>query len=641
MGTISNGARALACLFVLALALGAAAASAQGRPAVLWSEAGHAGTVAAVDLSPDGTVLATASADRTLKLWRYPAATLLRTLVLPYDIDAQVTDFSMVRFTPDGRMVAAAVNQYDAHQQRDFGTVHLFRVSDGADIRAFPPQFEGVASVDVSPDGAWVAAAGKNRGVPVWRVADGTLVKLLTQHPATDVRFAPTGDRLCASFGDLNLVSWKTSDWSRQWSVRAHDMAITRIAYSADGTRVATASMDGTARLFDAADGTLLHTLAVGSVLFAATFSPDGRALATGGADGTIRLWDVAQGTLIRQFSTGGAIASLRFTEDGARLVSGGELPSRMEEWNPADGTRARALSRLTSGVGKVAMSPDAALVAIAVTADQRVDVYRAANGRRVYAWDTGTDTQDVAFSPTGGLVALPGADNTVVIRRLSDGAKLQTLVGHAENVVGLAFSHDGKLLASGSFFPGSIRIWRTSDWRLVNVIAGGAQLGAFGPFVSFSFSPDDALLGTVAEAAPLVIRVADGTVVARPGSIARAATFSPDGRLYAVSGSPDFNEVRIFRTRDWTLSATLPTGANDVAFAPDGTRLFAAQSDALRSWSTSDWTVVETYGQELGYIGTGLGVQAIALSPDGALLGYGRDDATLVVARNPRPSSP
>jgi WD40 repeat protein len=651
MGTISNGAaracgpmaRALAaCLCVLGLALAAPAAPAQGRPAVLWSEAGHSGTITGVDLSPDGTLLATASADRTLKLWGYPAGTLLRTIVLPYDIDAQVTDFGMVRFTPAGDVVAAAVNQYDADQQSDFGTVHLFRVSDGADLHAFKRQPQGIASIDVSPDGAWVTAATKAGGVLVWRIADGTLVARLTQDPATDVHFSPAGDRLCASFADLHLVSWKTSDWSLQWNVQAHDMSITRIAYSVDGTQVATASVDGTARLFDAADGTLLHTLPVGSVLLAAAFSPDGQDLATGGADGTIRLWDLAQGTLVRQFAPAGtAIASLRFTGAGTRLLSGGEFPSRLEEWNPADGARTRVLSRLASSVGRVVTSRDASLVAVAATFDQRVDVFRAANGRRLYSWNTGTEASDVAFSPARGLVALPGAGNTVVIRRLSDGAKVHTLVGHAENVVGLAFSHDGKLLASGSYFPGSIRLWRTSDWRQVRVIQGSSALGAFGPFVSFSFSPDDTLLGTVAEAAPLVVRVSDGGVVARPESLSRAAAFSPDGRLYVASGMAGFDEVRIFRTSDWTMAATLATGANDIAFSADGTRLLAAQLDALRMWRTSDWTVAKSYDQELGYAGSGLGVQAVALSPDDAFLAYGRDDATLVVARNPHPVAP
>jgi WD40 repeat protein len=202
--------------------------------------------------------------------------------------------------------------------------------------------------------------------------------------------------------------------------------------------------------------------------------------------------------------------------------------------------------------VNKVAYSPDAALIAIAASRDQKVEVFDAADGRRRFAWKTHVDAQDVALSPTQALVAMPGPDNTVVIRRLEDGKKIHTLVGHVDPVVGLGFSHDGALLASGSFFPGTIRLWRTSDWSLVREIEAGFELGAFGPFVSFSFSPDDQLLGTIAEGAPVVIRVSDGSAAAHLPGISRNATFSPDGQLYVTSGGENQDEVRIFRVSDW-----------------------------------------------------------------------------------------
>jgi WD40 repeat protein len=83
--------KAVAVLVLLTLSLAAPVADAKGRPDVLWSEAGHGQTVTGLDLSPDGTVLASSSSDRTVKLWRYPDSALLRTLVLRDDIDAQVS----------------------------------------------------------------------------------------------------------------------------------------------------------------------------------------------------------------------------------------------------------------------------------------------------------------------------------------------------------------------------------------------------------------------------------------------------------------------------------------------------------------------------------------------------------------------
>jgi WD40 repeat protein len=631
--------KAVAALFLLSLALEASVATAQGRPDLLWTEAGHSDAVTAMDFSPDGTVLATSSEDRTLKLWRYPGRALLRTLVLPDDIDAQVVGVSMVRFTPDGARVVAAVNQYNAHKSRYFGTVRVFRVSDGALVRTLGRQAERIASIDISPDGVWVASAADG-GAMVWRLADGTLVKALEGHPgkAVDVRFSPGGERLCAGYEDKHLAAWSTSDWHLEWDVKAHDESITRTAFSPDGALIATTSWDGTARLFNAADGAPRFVLPVGAPLYAATFSPDGQNLATGGTDRTVRLWDVASGGLVRQFAdSGGAVVSLRYTDTGQSLLSGGGYPSsRIGEWNPADGTRQRNFTRLASPLNKVAYSPDSAWVAVAASYDQKVDVFDAASGRLRFAWNTHADASDVAFSPTRPLVAMPGAGNTVVIRSLTDGKKVRTLVGHEENVVGLGFSHDGALLASGSFFPGTIRLWRTSDWSLVREIKAGFDLGAFGPFMSFSFSPDDQLLGSIAEGAALVISVADGSAVAHPPGISSSATFSPDGQLFVTSGGVYQDEVSIFRVSDWALTRTLPTGANGVAFSADGKRLLAAHLDALRIWRTSDWTVSKTYDEELGYTGSGMGVQTVAMAPDAGQFAYGRDDATLAVARNP-----
>ncbi|MFO1341240.1 MAG: WD40 repeat domain-containing protein [Burkholderiaceae bacterium] len=635
MAFMTLSARVSVVLFLAWAVFSPPLAAASGRPDVAWSEAGHGDAVTETLLSPDGTLLATSSNDKTVKLWRYPEGSLLRTLVVPYEPAAFVTGIQRLRFSADGTELLAAVNRQDTLRNTPYGDVVVFRVRGGAPLRTLARQAQGIAAIDVSADGASLASAGPS-GTMVWRLKDGKLLKTLAQHPgqATDVAFSAAGGRLCAGFADGHLASWNTNDWSLAWDVKAHDDEVTRTVLSPDGTRVATTSFDFTARLFDAASGAPQHTMATGTAVFAAVFSPDGGQLATGSWDG-IRLWSVAQGTLVRQFArSAGGIESLRYTADGGVLVSGGSFPSRLDTWNPTDGSRMRALTRLGSSLSKVAISGDSQWVAVGASFDAKVDIFHADNGQRAYSWKTQSEADGVAFSPTEPIVAVPGPDNTVVVRRLSDGEKLRTLVGHQENVVGLAFSHDGQLLATGSFFPGSIRLWRTSDWTLVREIKGGNGIGAFGPFASLSFSPDDALLGSVAEGAPLVVRVSNGSVVAHPEGLSRTATFSPDGQLFVISGGVNLDEVRIFRTSDWSLLHALPGGANDVAFTPDGKRLLAAQFDALRYWRTSDWTPAQSYDKELGYTGAGEGVQAVALSPDGQLMAYGRYDATLVMTR-------
>ncbi|MEW6250133.1 MAG: hypothetical protein AB1716_05770 [Planctomycetota bacterium] len=408
-----------------------------------------------------------------------------------------------------------------------------------------------------------------------------------------------------------------------------------RTAFSPDGSLVATVSYDGTARTFRAVDGQPERTFTVGSGLYAVAFAPGGAALATGGFDRMIRLWNVTSGALLFTFpSSGGYIQSLRYTADGGRLLSGTGYPAPwIRAWDPATGSLVRTLTANSAGLRDVEFTADAALVATAAHFERMVRVHAAGTGQLVYAWDTGTGAYALGFSPDNQFIAMPGANNTVAIRRLSDGALIRTLTGHAEEVTGLAFSHDGALLAAGSTFPGAIRLWRTSDWSFVREIPHNPL---FGPLASLTFSPDDALLGGAAEAAPFAVRVADGALVAMPAGTTNSVAFSPDGQLFVVSGGVYQNQVRIYSVGSWTLVRTLPTGANDVAFSADGQHLFVAHLDALRIWRTSDWSVVRTYDQELGYTGSTESVQTLAVAPDAARFAYGREDATLVVAANP-----
>ena len=81
-----------------------------------------------------------------------------------------------------------------------------------------------------------------------------------------------------------------------------------------------------------------------------------------------------------------------------------------------------------------------------------------------------------IALSPNGQLLALPGANHTVKIYLTADGTLLQTLVGHTDDITGLAFSHDGTLLASGAFFNGThdaIKLWNVSNWTVVRELSG------------------------------------------------------------------------------------------------------------------------------------------------------------------------
>ena len=118
---VSLFARMAVAIFLGTLGLVANVAAAQGRPDVRWTAAGHSDRVTSVEFSPDGSLMATSSEDKTIKLWTYPQGGLSRTLVATEGADTGVTGISAVHFTPDGTHVdgLAGLRNYLLTQRKD------------------------------------------------------------------------------------------------------------------------------------------------------------------------------------------------------------------------------------------------------------------------------------------------------------------------------------------------------------------------------------------------------------------------------------------------------------------------------------------------------------------------------------------
>src|SRR5207247_2092572 len=173
-------------------------------------------------------------------------------------------------------------------------------------------------------------------------------------------------------------------------------------------------------------------------------------------------------------------------------------------------------------------------------------------DGRGLRSISAASSVTTMALSPDGQLIALPGANHTVKIYHTADGTLVQTLVGHTQDITGLAFSHDGTLLASGAFFDGNndvIKLWNVSNWTLVRNLSGPFL---FGPFMAINFSADDALISASCESVPAVWHVSDGTFI-RTFPVSGLPRSSPDGTLLAIASNP----VHIDRTSTWVQFAS------------------------------------------------------------------------------------
>jgi WD40 repeat protein len=278
---------------VLALALPAAA---QGPPDIRWRGT-HTNFVQAVAISPDGTLVASGSADRTTRIWRVSDGALVRTIVQCSGIGCRGPN--ALAFSPDGQVLAAAGS-----------SLKLWRASDGTLVRTINV---GLADVAYSPDGQTLVGTGAGSGynnvfVHLIRVADGVITATFSAG-GVGVAFSPDGS-LVGAVGRRGFDLF-TTDGKTLWHL---DGARRAVAFSPDGGFLAIAGSgvgdyryDDTIQLYAKKDGSLLRTMKRTGTVSALAFTSDGATLVSTGWDpnenftngftdstGTIRFWSMA-----------------------------------------------------------------------------------------------------------------------------------------------------------------------------------------------------------------------------------------------------------------------------------------------------------------------------------------------------------
>jgi WD40 repeat protein len=310
----------------------------------------------------------------------------------------------------------------------------------------------------------------------------------------------------------------------------------------------------------------------------AVAYSPDGSRLASGSWDRTVKVWDAIQGTEFRTLRGHTAIAAASaFSPDGSRLASA-SWDQTVKLWDTRSGLAVATLRGHTGHAISVAYSPDGLQIASAAE-DQTIKVWDARSGLEVATLrGHSAAVNGIAFSPDGSRLASASWDRTIKVWDRKSATTVATLEGHSAMVLCVAYSPNGARIASGSWDT-TVKLWDTKASTEVKTLRGHTL-----PVVCVAFSPDSSRVVTASlDQTVKVWDVGTGAVVAtlRGHTIgAVSVAYSLDGSRLA-SASPE-QAVKVWDTQRWTEVVSLrghTAAVTSVTFSPDGSRL--ASTDA------------------------------------------------------------
>jgi WD40 repeat protein len=430
-----------------------------------------------------------------IRLWDVNTGELIR----EFNVDFPAFAMS-VALSPNGKTLAAGCIESGREQIM----ICLWDVDSGQ-LKAQLPSGDPV-SLLFTPDGKTLVCATEKGEIDVWDVESARLKHSIQSRLGVTRQAALTPDGKTVALGSVSaeVRQWDVETGQRKLrDFEGHRTAIRSIAYSPSGRLIATAAMNGDVRLWDTDSGKQRHQFTNSSYGLLA-FDPAGKRLATAGmGGGEVYIWDVDSGEQLRVlFENEQKIRQLAFTHDGKYVVAVGSnerffwssrpITDHLHVWDPDTGEHVREIYFIAPSTESMVLSPDGSWVVLgaAYQGMQVIDLQTGEQLAHLGAHEAAVNS----LVHGNGLIASGSRDKTI---RLWDPASWETfavLQGHEGEIKCVAFSPDGRRLASCDDV-GSIRLWDVKTRKQVHEFRGHEYA-----CLSLSFSPDGKRLVTAME---------------------------------------------------------------------------------------------------------------------------------------------
>ncbi len=571
-------------------------------PPVLHTLQGHSGKLSALAFSPvltptapTASLLASGSVnDELVRVWNVQSGQQV------LELSGHTGWIRSVAFSPDGSLIASGSTD---------STIRLWDAQNGATVHTLDTHTDLLGNVAFSPDGALLASASRDGTIRLWDVASGTEYGGGDDDFPAPIFEAPTDP-------ESGLPFWMTG-----------------VDFSPDGSMLATGSADGKVRIFQVADGSLLHTLEGHEswlVIRGIAFSPDGTTLASASLDGSVRLWDVATATLRQQVSLAPfQVLGIAWHPDSTHLSASSSERGGVTVWDTLSGSVAQHLVFSPGSITSLGYTPDSATLGMGsvngtintqpadagMHASSAITFTGSISSAQAFAFVSNTEfvavtrgitsnlglfdlnkppgqqpdrleavdarLLHVATSPDQTLIAAGAPDGRIFLWDVQTRKLLRTFEGLTGAISALAIGGDNTYLVASAISGDGINpqasligVWDIERGDFLHTLRGHDE-----PVLDLAVQPQGDTLISISGASLRMWALEEGettrsTRPTRAGDRFTATTFSPDGTLLAtstISGSLSFWNSDISNPLH---TETVRDRVLAIAFSPDGERL-------------------------------------------------------------------